>query len=89
MRAFRFVVLPALLAGALFCNVGSAAAQGSPEAREACTPDAMRLCSEFIPDVDKITACMRRRHRELSQECRLAMYHGRHERHRARVRHAS
>ena len=27
-----------------------AAAQGTPEARQACTPDAMRLCSDFISD---------------------------------------
>lgn len=88
MRMIRFVVLPALLAGALFCDVGGAAAQGSPEARQACAPDAMRLCSEFIPDVPKITACMKRRHRELSEECRLAMRQGHHEAHHARVRRA-
>jgi hypothetical protein len=52
-----------------------AAAQGqaSEEARQACTPDAMRLCSEFIPDVPKITACMMRKRAQLSPACRQAM----------------
>jgi len=89
MRMIRFVVLPALLAGALFCDVGGAAAQGSPEARQACAPDAMRLCAEFIPDVPKITACMKRKHRELSRDCQVAMHSGRHaEHHHARARRA-
>ena len=37
-----------------------AAAQGTPEQQQACTPDVMRLCNAFIPDVAKITACMRK-----------------------------
>ena len=35
-----------------------ALAQGTPEQRAACQPDAMRPCGEFAPDVDAITACM-------------------------------
>jgi hypothetical protein len=55
---------------------GSAGAQGTPEARQACTPDAMRLCSDFIPDVPKITKCMIRKYAQLSRPCRLAMSRG-------------
>jgi hypothetical protein len=47
-----------------------AAAQGTPEQQQACTPDAMRLCSEFIPDVSRITACMARKRASLSPACR-------------------
>jgi hypothetical protein len=47
-----------------------AAAQGTPEQQQACTPDAMRLCSEFIPDVPRITACMARKRASLSPACR-------------------
>ena len=45
--------LPAalLLIGMSAMGITDAAAQGSPEARQACTPDAMRLCSEFTSDV--------------------------------------
>jgi len=50
-----------------------AAAQGTPEQQQACTPDAMRLCSEFVPDVTKISACMNRKRAELSPACRATM----------------
>jgi hypothetical protein len=33
----------------------------------------MRLCSDVIPDVPKVTACMKRKSAQLSQECRTAM----------------
>ena len=47
-----------------------AAAQGTPEQQRACQPDAMRLCSQFIPDVDRITACMIKKRIRLSPACR-------------------
>jgi hypothetical protein len=64
-----------LLMGIGVAGLGGAAAQSSNEARQACTGDAMRLCSEFVPDVPKITACMNRKRRLVSAECRLAMAH--------------
>jgi len=79
MRIVRFVCLLALLAGASFYRPDTANAQASPEVQQACTPDAMRLCSEFIPDVAKITACMKAKHAQLSDTCRTAMLGGRHE----------
>jgi len=45
----------------------------SQSARQACTPDALRLCSDYIPDVGKITACMRAKSAQLSEPCRAAM----------------
>jgi hypothetical protein len=42
----------------------------TPEQQQACSPDAMRLCSAFIPDVDMITACMIRNKTQLSPPCR-------------------
>ena len=62
----------ALPAGLLLAGAGSASAQ-SDEVRQACTGDAMRLCSDFVPDVPKITICMKRNYRALSLECRQAM----------------
>jgi hypothetical protein len=35
-----------------------------------CMGDAMRLCSSEIPDVERITACMRRQRANLSDGCR-------------------
>jgi hypothetical protein len=43
---------------------------GSAEARRACTPDVFRLCSEFIPDADRITVCLKANKSKLSPACR-------------------
>jgi hypothetical protein len=53
-----------------------AAAQGTPEQRAACQGDAQRLCGQYIPDVDRITACMTKNRRYLSRACRLAFEGG-------------
>ena len=63
LRIMHYVcsqALPAalLLIGMSVMGITDAAAQGSPEARQACTPDAMRLCSEFTSDVSQTTKCM-------------------------------
>lgn len=77
MRTIRFVCWPVLAVGLVLIGPGVAAAQeGTPEARQACAPDAMRLCSDVIPDVSKITKCMIAKYRELSEPCRLVMRHG-------------
>ena len=70
--------LPAalLLIGMSAMGITDAAAQGSPEARQACTPDAMRLCSEFTSDVSQTTKCMMAKRGQLSVACRMAMAHG-------------
>jgi hypothetical protein len=73
MRTMRFVCCLMLLSGALVWRLDGASAQGSPEAQQACTPDAMRLCSDVIPDVAKVTACMHAKYSQLSQPCRVAM----------------
>ena len=63
----------ALLAAAAFSPLSAAApSQGTPEQQRACTPDVMRLCNEFIPDVAKISACMGRKRAQVSAPCRAA-----------------
>lgn len=47
-----------------------ARAQGTDEQREACTPDAIKLCQDTIPDIPKTTACMKAHEAELSPRCR-------------------
>jgi type II secretory pathway component PulL len=56
-------------------QAGSAWAQEHvfDETRQACGPEAIRLCREFIPDVPKITACMEAKYAEINTECRVAM----------------
>ena len=50
--------------------------QGTLEQRLACTPDVLRLCSAFIPNVDEITICLRERAAELSDACRTVFEEG-------------
>ena len=36
----------------------------------ACTPDVWRLCSDQVPDVGRIVACLRQNTPQLSSNCR-------------------
>jgi hypothetical protein len=44
--------------------------------RMAYTPDVLRLCSEFIPNADEITICLREKNAELSDACRMVFEAG-------------
>jgi hypothetical protein len=48
-----------------------ALAQGTEQQREACTPDAFRLCGQFIPDAGKVESCLRSAGPRLSPPCRV------------------
>jgi hypothetical protein len=63
------VVLFALV----FARIDGVSAQGSDAVRQACTNDAMRLCADVIPDVPRVTACMKAKYAQVSQPCRVAM----------------
>jgi hypothetical protein len=76
MRIVRVVCWLAVLAGAVVLDLNGVNAQGSPEAQQACTPDAMRLCADAIPDVPKVTACMNAKYSQLSRACQIAMRGG-------------
>jgi hypothetical protein len=41
----------------------------SLEEQEACTSDAFQFCSEFIPDIPRITKCMQAKRDRLSPAC--------------------
>ena len=74
MPAFRLgssfaAAIPAV-AMAMLVQCGAAQAY-TPEQQQACTPDAMRLCGEFVPNVDAITACMIQKRAQLSPQCRV------------------
>jgi hypothetical protein len=45
------------------------AQQGTPEQQAACQPDVMRLCGNFIPDVDRIVACLKYNEPNLNPAC--------------------
>ncbi|MET4389973.1 hypothetical protein ABIB73_005753 [Bradyrhizobium sp. F1.4.3] len=73
MPAFRFqkslIAAVSGVALAVLIQPGAGFAY-TPEEQQACTPDAMRLCGEFVPNVDAITACMIQKKAQLSPQCR-------------------
>jgi hypothetical protein len=75
-RALRWVIAPAALLGVALA-ASAAGAQGTPEQRAACEGDALRLCQEFVPDVERIKACMARHRSQLSPACRVYFDKGR------------
>jgi hypothetical protein len=71
MSSFRSFRLGAALAVALGLSAMPTTGHAyTDEEQQACQPDAFRLCSPEIPDVDRVTACMVARKSELSPECR-------------------
>jgi hypothetical protein len=76
-RTLRPVIgLAALLGLALAFASPAAAQQSTPEQRAACEPDAMRLCNQYVPDVQRVSACMSHYRRYLSPACRAAFAGG-------------
>jgi hypothetical protein len=77
MRAHRFILSRFILSLALSIGCGIAAGpafsqenRGTFEQQMACTPDVFRLCSEQMPDVSRIVACLRQNTAQLSSPCR-------------------
>ncbi|MGY8708507.1 hypothetical protein RAD16_22445 [Bradyrhizobium sp. 18BD] len=71
MRTGRIALGVALAIGGIVAQ--SAAAEeyrGTMEQQMACTPDVWRLCSDQIPDVSRITACLQQNTPRLSSGCR-------------------
>jgi hypothetical protein len=54
----------------------AAAQQWTPKQRAACEADAMRLCNQYIPDVQRVSGCMSAYRRYLSPACRAVFYGG-------------
>jgi cysteine rich repeat protein len=78
-----FVAGVLLSASAGMFSSANAQYRGTPEMQQACTPDVMRLCSADIPDVGRITTCLKRNRLALSPACKPVFgvgVHGRHSR---------
>jgi hypothetical protein len=61
----------------LASTAGAGHAQVSDEvARQACEPDVMRLCSEAIPDRQRIAQCLRTNVQQISPNCRAVLNGG-------------
>lgn len=68
MRNVPCMILTSFL---MFAPVAATAQdQGTADERQACEPDVNRLCSQFIPDRDKIIVCLNQKVRQLNPACR-------------------
>jgi hypothetical protein len=72
MRTERIVLGVALAIGGIVAQSAASAEEyrGTMEQQMACTPDVWRLCSDQIPDVNRITACLQQNTPQLSSGCR-------------------
>jgi len=69
----RFVLSLAIAIGGATAAQNTAFSEeyrGTWEQQMACTPDVMRLCSDQIPDVNRIVACLRQNTDLLRSSCR-------------------
>lgn len=71
-RSTALIAVSFLLAAAF----ASPAAAQAPDAADRCTPDVMRLCSEFVPDADRIVACLKVKRKQLTPDCLQALTSG-------------
>jgi hypothetical protein len=74
-RLALFAVALALASASTAQAQGQAPTQGqvpthTAEQERLCQADAMRLCSSEVPDVERVTACMRKQKASLSEPCR-------------------
>ena len=71
MRTGSIALGVALAIGGM-AAMGAAAEEyrGTMEQQMACTPDVWRLCSDQIPDVNRIVACLQQNTPQLSSACR-------------------
>lgn len=72
MRSQRIVLSLAIaIGGAAASNAAFAEDyRGTWAQQMACTPDVWRLCSDQVPDVQRIVACLRQNTPQLSHGCR-------------------
>lgn len=74
MNSITRIIRTVSVASAVAISLTSFAAhaiEATAEQRRACTPDAFRLCSAHIPNVEAITACMHTNKSKLSPACRV------------------
>src|SRR5215470_11730317 len=78
-RLNRFAV-SSLAAAGLWLGLAIAAPaqaqQSTINPEQACRDDAFKFCNNFIPDRDKVGACLRKNARKISRDCRTVVTGG-------------
>src|SRR5215469_12277058 len=73
-RTVGLLAVAGLLAGLAFPAAAQAPQTINPE--QACKDDAFKFCNDFIPDRDKVGACLRKNARRLTRDCRTIVLGG-------------
>jgi hypothetical protein len=72
MTKIRTALIGTAVLATVLATSSAGFAQGTPEQRSACMGDAFKFCSSEIPNVPKITACMKANYAKLSPGCKAA-----------------
>ncbi len=75
-NAARIAVAAALCLASVYAiaQPGKVLDRGTKEEQDACTPDVYKLCSEVIPDEEKIVSCLKKNKKQLSPGCRKVFF---------------
>jgi hypothetical protein len=65
--------LPYIVAAVIGLSCTQALAQSQAEGQQACGNDAFALCSDAIPDANRVAACLRKNFSRVSAPCRQFM----------------
>jgi hypothetical protein len=80
MAHLRAPLAKVAAAGLLLATLSTASAEesyhGSATDQQACTDDVFRLCNQFIPDEQRIVACLMQNRRSLSSACHTVFSRG-------------
>lgn len=68
------VELVAMVIALALVPMAASAQSGSEADQEACTPDVLKLCGDFIPNEAPIVACLRAKRLQLSPACGAVMF---------------
>jgi hypothetical protein len=76
MIKIRSALAGAAVAAAVVATPAAGFAPGTSEQRSACMGDAFRYCAGEIPNVSRITACMKQNFSKLSPGCKAVFIKG-------------
>ena len=72
MTRIRMALIGTAVLATVLATSSAGFARGTPEQRSACMGDAFKFCSAEIPNVPKITSCMKANYSKLSPGCKAA-----------------
>jgi hypothetical protein len=70
MTKIRTALIGSAILATLLATSSTGFAQGTPEQRSACMGDAFKFCSAEIPNIPRITSCMKANYSKLSPACK-------------------